>query len=67
MNKHSISIEYPLYNVCYQMAGGVVKTVKERVGLKEGIQALKKFDRMICCQGKAVEDVTSIYLQPVRV
>ena len=59
-------VEYPLYNVCYALKSGVTKTIKERATLKESISAIKKFDRVFCSQGKLVEDVASVFFEPIK-
>ena len=59
-------IEYPLYNVCYRQTDGQVKTVNEKVSLKHGIEAMKKFDRMYCCNKKLLEGIEYLFLLPIR-
>ena len=61
-----VRVEYPLYNVCYALKDGMKKTIKERATLKESITAMKKFDREFCSQGKVVENVASVFFEPVR-
>ena len=62
----STTIEYPLYNVCYCRNNGQIKEVSKRVSLKDGIAAIKRFDRMICCHGKLVKDIAYMFLKPVK-
>ena len=59
-------IEYPLYNVCYRKDDGQVKVVSEKVSLKQGIEAMKKFDRMYNCQRKLLEGISYLFLLPIR-
>ncbi len=59
-------IEFPLYNICYQQTDGNVKTVKKEVSLKQGIEAMKKFDRMFKCERKLLEGVQYLFLDPIR-
>ena len=51
-------IEFPLYNVCYRQDDGQVKTVSEKVSLKKGLEAMKKFDRMLCSKRSLLEGIS---------
>lgn len=66
MKKNEAMIEYPLYNICYRLDDGQVKTIKEDASLKQGIEAMKKFDRMYVCEGKLLMGIAYLFLLPVR-
>ena len=58
-------IEFPLYNVCYRQDDGQVKTVSEKVSLKKGLEAMKKFDRMLCSKRSLLEGISYLFLLPI--
>ena len=66
MERPTTKIEYPLYNVCLQLDDGQVKTIKEEVSLKLGIESMKKFDRLYKTNGKQVQGITYLFLLPIR-
>ena len=57
---------YPLYDVCLVKEDGEEKVVSEKVSLHKGIEAIKKFDRLLVCNGKIVKDIMYCYLKPLR-
>ena len=59
-------IEHPLYNVCYHLDNGQVKTVSEKVPLRKGLEAMKKFDRMLCSNRKTLQGIAYMFLLPVK-
>ena len=65
MKSPSTKIEYPLYNVCYHQDDGQVRTVSENVSLKKGLEAMKKFDRMLCCERNQLDGIDYLFLLPV--
>jgi len=65
MKRPSTKIEYPLYNVCYHQTDGQVKTVSEKVPLKKGLEAMKKFDRMLCSKRSLLEGISYLFLLPI--
>lgn len=64
--KWQASVEYPLYNVCYKKKDGEEKVVCKEVGLRKGIEALKKFDNLLTCNGALVRDILYFFMLPLR-
>lgn len=64
--KQQPSVEYPLYNVCYMTKNGEQKVVCKEVGLRKGIEAIKKFDNLLTCNGALVKDILYCFLFPLR-
>lgn len=64
--KQGAKMDYPLYNVCYNLKSGATKTVRERATLRESLEAIKRFDRVFCSQGELLRDVASIFFEPVK-
>jgi len=60
------TIEYPLYNVCYQRTDGREKTLQEEVSLKQGIEAMKRFDKMYSKNSRLLIDVDYLFLRPIN-
>ncbi len=58
-------IEFPLYNVCYRQSDGRVRTVSEKVSLKKGLEAMKRFDRMLCSKRSLLEGISYLFLLPI--
>ena len=58
--------DYPLYNVCFMKKDGEEKVVSEKVSLRKGIEAIKKFDRLLVTNGKSMKDILYCYLKPLR-
>ena len=65
MKRQSTKIEYPLYNVCYHQTDGKVRTVSEKVSLKKGLEAMKRFDRMLCSNSKMIQGIAYMFLLPI--
>ena len=61
-----VTIEYPAYNICYHYKDGREETVRESVSLKQGITAIKKFDRLICSNRSLIKDIHYIFLVPLE-
>lgn len=64
--KQQPSVEYPLYNVCYMKENGEQKVVCKEVGLRKGIEAMRKFDNLLTCNGALVRDILYFFLFPLR-
>lgn len=60
------SVEYPLYNVCYMKNNGEEVVILKEVGLKKSIEVMKKFDNLLTCNGKLVEDILYFFILPLR-
>lgn len=65
MKRPSTKIEYPLYNVCYRQDDGQVRTVSEKVSLKKGLEAMKKFDRILSFQRSLLKGISYMFLLPI--
>jgi len=64
--KFKSTVGYPLYDVCLMKEDGEEKVVSEKVPLRKGIEVLKRFDRLLVCNGKIVKDIMYCYLKPLR-
>lgn len=64
--KFKSTVGYPLYDVCLMKEDGEEKVVSEKVPLRKGIEILKRFDRLLVCNGKIVKDIMYCYLKPLR-
>ena len=60
------SVEYPLYNVCFMMKNGEQKVVCKEVGLRKGLEAMRKFDTQLTCNGDLIRDILYCFLFPLR-
>lgn len=63
--KQQQTVEYPLYNVCYMKKNGEQKVVKEEVGLRKGIEAMKKFDNLLASNRAIISDILYCFLLPL--